>query len=118
FQKIRANVPQVPVFKSVPLQCPNCAGQRVIDNDKKMIVCPFCESKEQLIVDCYKTDEEEIQKQIQEFTPKLKSSFRKKVDSMSEQVRRTNTKTGCLAVLLAIIFIPAAVRFIIHFSSL
>ena len=56
---------KIPIYKSVSNQCPCCMGHREIQKEKGIVVCPYCDFVEQLIVDHYVIDHEKV-KQLQQ----------------------------------------------------
>ncbi len=55
-----------PVYKPASTQCPNCMGRRELQYQFGRMVCPYCDSVEQLVIDHYEVNEIEVQMRLKE----------------------------------------------------
>ena len=88
-------------YKSIDLTCKSCGGTREIDKKNKVIVCPYCGSKEQLI-------------DVDRFGDNEQKNTQKKVPNAADIEK---FKKGKLSKIILIFFVIALFFAIIAFAS-
>lgn len=107
-----ARAPKYPVYKPAPLTCPYCGalGRSVLRN-KGLIVCSYCDRKDQLIIDHWEIDKVAFQRQLQAERQAKKATElaaqkpiinRLPEYSQQQPVKQTNATggIGCLGVIV------------------